>query len=63
MYGEIAKKHFANWRDEQKRHFIEETEAIRAKAVEYEAQHKGQSVDVEVLIRETGELLARLARA
>ena len=63
MYGEIAKKHFANWRDDQKRHFIKETEEIRAKAIEYEKQHKGQSIDVEVLIRETGELLAKLKRS
>jgi hypothetical protein len=61
MYGEIARKHFANWRPDQQRHFLKETKAIRDKAIEYEADHKGQSVDVEVLIRETGDLLSKLA--
>lgn len=60
VYGAIAKKHFGNWREDQQRRFVAETEAIRDKALEYEAGHRGQSRDVEVLIRETGELLDRL---
>lgn len=61
MYGEIAKKHFRNWRPDQRENFISETRAIRDKAIEYEKDHKGQSIDVEVLIRETGELLAKIS--
>lgn len=60
VYGEIAKKHFDKWSDPQKRKFIAETESIRKKALEYEGERKGQSVDVQVLIRETGELLSKL---
>jgi tetratricopeptide (TPR) repeat protein len=59
-YGQIAQKHFANWRQDQQQRFIAETEAIRAKAVEYEREHRGRSMDVEVLIHETGELLTKL---
>lgn len=62
LYGEIAKKHFVNWHEDQQRHFVKETEEIRAKAIEYDMKHKGQSVDVEVLIRETSDLLDRLTR-
>lgn len=61
VYGEIARKHFESWTSEQRERFIAETRSIREKAVEYERDHKGQSVDVEVLIRETGELLSRLS--
>lgn len=60
VYGEIARKHFDNWRPEQKQKFIKETESIRDKALDYERQHPGQSIDVEVLIRETGDLLSAL---
>lgn len=60
MYGEIARKHFANWRDDQQRRFIKETEAIRERAIEYERSHKGKNFDVEFLIGETGDLLIKL---
>lgn len=57
VYGEIARRHFDNWRPDQKQNFVRETEAIRGRAIDYERQYPGQSIDVEVLIRETGELL------
>ena len=60
VYGEIARRHFDNWTTDQQQNYIRETESIRNKAVEYERQHPGQSIDVEVLIRETGELLSAL---
>lgn len=59
-YGAIAQKHFRNWRPDQQQTFITETKNIRDKAIQYEREHKGKSKDVEVLIRETGELLAKL---
>lgn len=60
MYGEIARKHYANWRGDQQKRFLQETQSIREKAVQYEQQHRGKSFDVEFLIRETGELLSKL---
>jgi hypothetical protein len=60
MYGEIARKHFSYWRGDQQKRFLQETEAIREKAIEYEKQHRGKSFDVEFLIKETGQLLAKL---
>jgi hypothetical protein len=61
MYGEIAHNHFHHWRSDQQEIFISETRDINEKAKEYERQHPGQSLDVEVLIRETNDLLKRLA--
>lgn len=60
VYGAIARRHFDHWNDAQKKYFIHETRSIREKALEYDRRYKGQSVDVEVLIRETGELLKKL---
>ncbi|WP_375270976.1 SIR2 family protein [Sphingomonas sp.] len=59
-YRAFAQKHFANWRSDQQQTFIAETRNIRDKAIQYENKHKGKSKDVDVLIRETGELLAKL---
>lgn len=56
-YGQIAYRHYANWNSDQRSRFVSETRSIREKAQEYKIKSKNRSRDVEVLIKETGELL------
>ncbi len=59
-YADIAAKHFAKWNEEQRTQFIREAKDIREKAFDWKKLHREFSADVEILIRETSTLLARI---
>lgn len=62
VYADIAAKHYESWTDDQRRIFRRETASIRDKAEEWKSKQKIHSMDVDVLIRETTDLLNRIDR-
>ena len=62
-FSDVAAKHYHRWKDNQKRGFVEATKEIREKAREWKANKKEHSADVEILIKETTQLLRKLESA
>jgi len=60
QFSEIAAKHFENWNEAQKDKFKTTVINIRNKAIEWKRSKNQHSVDVEILIKETGEILKKL---
>lgn len=60
VYAEIATRHFDAWDQGMRARFVRETTAIRDKAMEFKSRSKVPSVDVDILISETSDLLKRI---
>ena len=59
-YTDIAAKHFRSWNERQKAQFIRKATEIRERARDWNGGQPESRVDVELLIRETTRLLARI---
>lgn len=60
-FSEVAAKHYDNWNEKQQERFKDAAKKIRDKAIEWKQSKKQHSADVEILIKETGELLDSMA--
>lgn len=62
-YSDIASKHFDNWDLKQKQQFIREAKEIRQKATAWKNSKREVNTDVEILIKETSSLLAKIEKS
>lgn len=60
QFSEVAARHYENWSERQKEKFKAVVVKIRDKAIEWKRTKNQHSVDVEILIKETGEILNKL---
>lgn len=59
-YADIAAKHYGHWKESQQAQFIREAKDIREKAFAWKQSRREFSADVEILIRETSNLLTKI---
>jgi hypothetical protein len=59
-FTDIAAKHYASWSVQQQNAFVSMTVSIREKAQSWKKSNRSGHPDVEILIRETGQLLAQI---
>jgi hypothetical protein len=60
-FSDIAAKHYASWSPPQQSAFVSMAQSIREKAQAWKKSNRVGSADVEILIRETGQLLAQIS--
>nr|WP_294544135.1 SIR2 family protein [uncultured Rhodopila sp.] len=60
-FSDIAAKHYASWSPQQQSAFVSMARSIREKAQAWKKSNRVGSADVEILIRETGQLLTQIS--
>jgi hypothetical protein len=59
---DVAAKHFVKWEPVQQRQFLDACSTLRDKAKSWKANNKGESMDVDILIREVDTIFKGVSR-